>query len=176
MDLNDVERIDFNALGGADTITIGDLSGTDLTEVNINLKAGEGGGDGLPDSVIVDGSKGADNVEVTGAGSFYSVLGLHAVVNVGNSEGALDDLVVDLRTAIRFLCRHAIIRVDADGQRPWRRFNLRQPGRDILSGDSATTIDGNGGNDVATLGDGRDTLYGIPATAALSKGSPDQIA
>jgi hypothetical protein len=37
MDLNDTETIDFNALGGADTITVNDLSGTDVTEVNINL-------------------------------------------------------------------------------------------------------------------------------------------
>ena len=33
MDLNDVERIDFNALGGADRIVVNDLSGTDVTEV-----------------------------------------------------------------------------------------------------------------------------------------------
>ena len=31
MDLNDVEAIDFNALGGADTIAVNDLSGTDVT-------------------------------------------------------------------------------------------------------------------------------------------------
>ena len=30
MDLNDVETVDFNALGGADTITVNDLSGTDV--------------------------------------------------------------------------------------------------------------------------------------------------
>ena len=29
MDLNDVETIEFKALGGADTITINDLAGTD---------------------------------------------------------------------------------------------------------------------------------------------------
>src|SRR4030095_13033489 len=29
MDLNDVETIDFRALGGADNIVVGDLSGTD---------------------------------------------------------------------------------------------------------------------------------------------------
>ena len=39
MDLNDVERIDFNALGGADTITVNDLSGTDVTAVNLDLGA-----------------------------------------------------------------------------------------------------------------------------------------
>ena len=43
MDLNDVEAISFNALGGADTITVNDMSGTDVTEVNIDL-AGAGGG------------------------------------------------------------------------------------------------------------------------------------
>ena len=31
-------RVDFNALGGADTITVNDLSGTDVTEVNVNLR------------------------------------------------------------------------------------------------------------------------------------------
>ena len=31
MDLNDVETIDFNALGGADNIRVHDLSGTDVT-------------------------------------------------------------------------------------------------------------------------------------------------
>ena len=31
MDLDDVERIDFHALGGADNIVVGDLSGTDVT-------------------------------------------------------------------------------------------------------------------------------------------------
>ena len=30
MDLDGVERIDFNALGGTDAITVNDLSGTDL--------------------------------------------------------------------------------------------------------------------------------------------------
>ena len=34
-------RIDFNALGGADTITVNDLSGTDVTQVNLDL-AGAG--------------------------------------------------------------------------------------------------------------------------------------
>jgi Ca2+-binding RTX toxin-like protein len=97
MDLNEVERVDFNALGGADTITVGDLSGTDLNEFNINLKAGVGGGDLLSDSVIVNATNQDDNVEVTGTGSFYSVLGLPAVITVGNSEGTLDNLVLKLR-------------------------------------------------------------------------------
>ena len=37
MDLNGVERIQFNALGGADTITVNDLTGTDVKQVAIDL-------------------------------------------------------------------------------------------------------------------------------------------
>ena len=39
MDLNDVERIDFDALGGADVINVSDLSGTDVTDIAIDLAA-----------------------------------------------------------------------------------------------------------------------------------------
>src|SRR6516225_7049301 len=39
MDLNGVEHIDVNALGGADTINVHDLSGTDVTVVNIDLES-----------------------------------------------------------------------------------------------------------------------------------------
>ena len=60
MDLNDVERIDLNALGGTDTITVNDLTGTDLVEVNVNLAGaiGRRAGDGQPDTVIVNGTNG----------------------------------------------------------------------------------------------------------------------
>ena len=37
MDLNGVEHINLNALGGADTITVNDLTGTGVTQVAIDL-------------------------------------------------------------------------------------------------------------------------------------------
>ena len=37
MDINDVENINFTALGGADNITVGDLTGTGVTQVNLDL-------------------------------------------------------------------------------------------------------------------------------------------
>src|SRR5258705_7298715 len=46
MDLNDVEIIQFNALGGADNIVVGDLSGTAVKQVNIDLSATAGSGQG----------------------------------------------------------------------------------------------------------------------------------
>ena len=37
MDTNDVETVDFRALGGADTVTVGDLTGTDVRTVKTDL-------------------------------------------------------------------------------------------------------------------------------------------
>ena len=55
MDLNDVEHIEFRALGGADNIVVGDLSGTDVTRIDIDLRGPNGGGDGAADTVTVNG-------------------------------------------------------------------------------------------------------------------------
>ena len=43
MDINDVEAIDVNALGGADNVVVNDISGTDLAQVGTNLAAADGG-------------------------------------------------------------------------------------------------------------------------------------
>ena len=64
-------EIDFNALGGADNIVVNDLSGTDVTEINLNLAGTIGGtaGDAQPDNVIVQGTNGDDVVLVFGDAS-----------------------------------------------------------------------------------------------------------
>src|SRR5205814_9272611 len=68
MDTNGVETIDFNARGGADTMTINDLSGTGVTQINLNLEGapGSGVGDGQLDSVIVNGTAGDDTINASG--------------------------------------------------------------------------------------------------------------
>ena len=58
----------MNALGGADTVTVGDLAGTDVTSVETDLAATGGGGDGQPDQVIAEGTAAADNFKVGSAG------------------------------------------------------------------------------------------------------------
>src|ERR1700722_18647438 len=94
MDLNGIEHIDFNALGGADNITVGDLTGTGVTQVSIDLAAtpGSGVGDGAADSVTVNGTNGSDNIQVSGTGSLVTVAGLPATVTLAGSEGANDKL------------------------------------------------------------------------------------
>ncbi len=66
MDLNDVENIEFRALGGADNVVVGDLSGTDAARIDLDLRGPNGGGDGAADSVTVNGTKGADTFERRG--------------------------------------------------------------------------------------------------------------
>ncbi len=56
MDLNDIERIQINALGGADKITVNNLAATDVKQVDINLAATGGVGDAAADQVIVNGT------------------------------------------------------------------------------------------------------------------------
>src|SRR4029077_17571686 len=84
MDADGVERVNFNALGGADTITVNDLTGTAVTEVNVNLAGTLNGigGDGAADSVIVSGTAGDDAIQVFGDVSGLSVLGLTAQINI----------------------------------------------------------------------------------------------
>jgi RTX calcium-binding nonapeptide repeat (4 copies) len=82
MDTNDLERVVFNALGGADAITVNDLSATDVTEVNLQL----GAGDNSQDQVIVNGTAGDDSIAVAGDASGVSVTGLAATVNIFQAE------------------------------------------------------------------------------------------
>ena len=53
MDLDHLETLDVAALGGADVLTVHDLTGTDLSTVNPDLGGFGGVDDGQPDDVVV---------------------------------------------------------------------------------------------------------------------------
>jgi hemolysin type calcium-binding protein len=82
MDTNDVEIVDFNALAGADTVLVNDLTGTDVTQTNLDL----GGTDGAVDSVDVNGTDGVDNLNIQGNGSDVDVTGLATADSIKNAE------------------------------------------------------------------------------------------
>jgi hypothetical protein len=82
MDTNDVEIVDFNTLGGADTVQVNDLTGTDVTQTNLDL----GGIDGAVDSVDVNGTDGVDNINIQGNGSGADLTGLPTAVSVKHAE------------------------------------------------------------------------------------------
>jgi RTX calcium-binding nonapeptide repeat (4 copies) len=97
MDTRSVERVDFNALGGADTVTVNDLTGTDVTSVNVDLAGTIGGsvGDGSGDRIIVNGTNGNDAIAVTGDAGGVKASGLAATVGILHSEAATDRLEIN---------------------------------------------------------------------------------
>ena len=163
MDLNDVEAIDFNALGGADTTVVNDLSGTDVTELNLNLAAVIGGsaGDAQPDNVIVQATNGDDVVQVFGDASGVSVVGLAAQVNITGAEAANDRLTVNALAGDDV--------VEASGLSAGAIQLTANGGADddvLVGGD---------GNDVLNGGAGDDVLVGGPGTDILDGGDGDDI-
>ena len=64
MDTNGVEQVNLNALGGADTVTVNDLTGTGVHDGQHRPRGtpGSGAGDGAADHVIVNGTNGDDAI------------------------------------------------------------------------------------------------------------------
>jgi Ca2+-binding RTX toxin-like protein len=152
MDLNDVEGIDFSALGGADTIVVNDLSGTDVTEINTDLASVAGTGDAAPDNITVNGTNGDDVIQVAGDASGVSAFGLAARVNIVGAEAANDRLTAHARDGDDV--------IEASG---------------VAVGAIQLTLDGGNGDDVIIGGSGNDTLLGGPGDDVLIGGPGEDI-
>jgi Ca2+-binding RTX toxin-like protein len=161
MDLNDVEQLDVNALGGTDTLVVNDLLGTDLTAINVNLAALGGAGDAQSDNVIVNGTIGNDVIIIEGDASGATVLGVAAIVNVSGAEIANDRLTVNLLAGDDVLTATGLaataIPLTADG------------------GDDDDVLTGGDGNDVLLGGLGDDVLIGGLGIDILDGGLGDNI-
>jgi Ca2+-binding RTX toxin-like protein len=139
MDLHGVENIDVNALGGADKITVHDLSGTGTTQVNIDLAAqpGVSGGDHSADTVVIEGTEGDDAITLTLLNGALVVDGLAAQIVIENFDATTDQIQV-----------------------------LGLGGDDVIQGSFVTaggpalSFDGGAGDDVLIGGDGSDLLLG----------------
>ena len=97
MDLDEVEAIDVRPLGGNDTVTVNDMTETDLARVDIDLAAAPGGstGDGLADTVTIKGTTGDDSIAANANGAVVGVSGLAAFVGITHTDAASDALVID---------------------------------------------------------------------------------
>jgi Ca2+-binding RTX toxin-like protein len=167
MDLDNLERIEFTALDGADEITVNDLTGTDVTEVAIDLAAALGGtaGDGQVDQITIKGTNGGDSVEVLGSGTSAEVVGLAALTRLTNTE-ASDALVIDSGdgddTISAANLQANVVSLTVDGGADNDTI-LGGRGADLLlGGDGNDFIDGNQGNDHALLGAGDDLFQWDP--------------
>jgi len=97
MDTAGVERVDFNALGGADVVTVNDLTGTDVSSVNVDLAGTLGGatGDGQPDRIVVNATTGDDAIDVSGDAQVVKVSGLTPTIKILHPEAASDRLEIN---------------------------------------------------------------------------------
>src|SRR5215467_13081740 len=163
MDLNGVEHIQVNALGGADSITVNDLTGTDVTQVAVDLAGTPGGGqgDGAADSVTVNGTAGDDHITVASNGASVVVNGLLAKVTIAGAEAANDTLVVSGGAGNDT--------INASALNPGQ-INLTingGAGNDTITGSGGNdVVIGGTGNDVALLGAGDDTFIWNPGDAS----------
>ena len=147
MDLNDVERIELEALEGADNITVSDLTGTDVKLVSIDLSA-ELGNDLAKDTVTVSGTNGNDKVQVTSPFGSVLITGLASQVGISGTEASKDSVTIN-----GFGGNDAI---DASK---------------FAAGIIPLTLDGGGGNDILTGGAGPDVLFGRDGNDKLGGGA-----
>ena len=154
MDLNDVETVHFNALGGADNINVGDLTGTDAKLVAIDLAGVIGGaaGDAQPDTVTVTGTNGEDVVSISALGGKVVVDGLSAKVTADHTD-ADDKLVINALAGDDIIDASTLAAGKATLQL------LGGAGDDVILGSAGDDqIDGGAGDDVVFGNAGSDTF------------------
>jgi Ca2+-binding RTX toxin-like protein len=152
MDTDDVELVDVRSLGGADTLDVNDLSGTDVMRVDADLASTGGAGDLQPDNVVVQATNGDDAVVASGNAAGVSTSGLAAQVNVTGAEAVTD------RLTINALAGDDVVE-----------------GSDLQTGAIGFTADGGDGNDVLIGGDDDDVLRGGPGDDVLIGGDGTDV-
>ena len=169
MDLNDVERIDVRALGGADSVVVNDMTGTDVDDVAVDLAgtAGGTGGDTQLDTVTANATNNADAIVVSSTGSTVNVTGLAAAIIIENADetdvlrvnGLAGDDTLNASTLVG-----GTIHFEAFGG----------DGNDTLTGGSGDDqLSGDAGNDTLLGGGGSDVLLGGAGNDVLTGGDGD---
>jgi Ca2+-binding RTX toxin-like protein len=143
-------------MGGSDSLTVNDLSGTDVTAVPVDL----GPADGQVDALFANGTPGDDVVTVASNAGAVTVAGLAAALTISNSVAndtmrvnvlAGDDVIEGSSLAAGALL-----------------FTLD-------GGDGADVLIGGAGNDTAFGGAGDDVLIGGPGVDVLDGGPGDDV-
>jgi Ca2+-binding RTX toxin-like protein len=167
MDTHGVESVDFNALGGSDSVVVGDLAGTGVSDVNLDLAGslGGGAGDGQSDRIAINATDGDDVVDVSGDASAVAVTGRASRVTVRHSEPG-DELFVDGLGGNDSISATALaaqtLTTVLDGGVGNDRISGGPGVETLLGGDGNDSIDGNGGNDISDLGAGDDRFIWDP--------------
>ncbi len=168
MDVDDVETLTVNALGGADKVTVNDLAATDVESVDIDLGVA-GVGDLAVDAVTVNATNSANVVRISGASGGVSVVSPYLAVGIVDSEPANDALDVNASTGADLVSASTLASTSVlphaerqhrrrhPGWEPgWRHDQRRVGQRPHLGGDGNDTIDGGADTDTIDGGAGID--------------------
>ena len=156
VDADGIERVDLRPVGGSDTLTVNDLSGTDAVAVVVDLDPA----DGSVNHLVVDGTNGDDVVVVSGSAAGVTVMGLAAQVSISNSAPN-DTLRVNVLAGDDVIDASSL----AAGA-----FLLTLDG-----GDGADVLIGSAGADTEFGGPGDDVLLGGPGVDILDGGPGDDV-
>jgi Ca2+-binding RTX toxin-like protein len=147
-------------LGGADSVTVNDLTGTDVKQVNINLAASDGNPDQQNDTVVINGTNGADVFTL-------SIENGALVVTGGASKVVIDHFDLNDTIHIAGLGGDDVINASALG--------ANSPKLVLDGGDGADILLGGAGNDTLLGGAGDDVLIGNAGFDILDGGPGDNI-
>jgi Ca2+-binding RTX toxin-like protein len=157
MDLHGVETLDVNTQGGADDVTVNDLTGTDVSEVKIDLGV-NGAADGAADTITLNATNGDDAITIVNDNGVITVRGLGADVTITDFD-ANDKIVIN------GLGGDDVI--EASGLSGMQLVANGGDGDDVLIGSA--------GNDVLNGGAGDDVLIGGPGLDVLDGGTGNNI-
>src|SRR4051794_15866358 len=154
MDLSAIEQVNVRTLGGADTMTVGDLQGTDIRDVATNLSGFDGNGDAAADRVVVNGTDGPDR----------------AVLSTDGSTGIVDGLSVDVRATgmePADTVTAALLGGDDTALASAAPTGASQVGADGGEGTDTVTYNGTSGDDAIGI-----ARSGTATVAAFAPGAP----
>lgn len=158
MAMSDMEKVELNVRGGADAVTLNDLTGSGVLEVGVNLgePLGGTGGDAQADRIVVRGTSQDDSILVLDSLAGVAALTGWGRLEVSQGEPALDSLMIEGLGGNDFL--------DASG------FTLGTMIVTLAGGDDDDVLIGGSGDDVLLGGAGDDLLIGGPGTDILDGG------
>ncbi|MBI1312273.1 hypothetical protein GC176_13370, partial [bacterium] len=150
MDIAGVENVAIDAMGGADSFNVDELTTTGVANLLLDLGTDA---DGDTDAVVIGTSVGADNVSVVADGTDQVlVAGLSAQIFIQGTTDSTDTLTVNGFEGDDTLTAEA-----AAGTELAITFN-GGAGNDVLSG--YATLNGDGGNDTLEGGEGANAING----------------
>ncbi|MGH9719504.1 MAG: beta strand repeat-containing protein, partial [Bryobacteraceae bacterium] len=170
LDAGGIEKVNLPVVGGADHITVNNLSGTGVSEVVIDLAVVSGVGDGAADTIVVNGTVGADVLAITGSATLLQVSGGSPLVTIKQCEALNDTLIVnglegpDQLNALSIPA--GVIKMKLDGGPGNDLINGSGGADELIAGPGDDTVRGGQGSDIVTLGAGNDTFLWLPGDSS----------